>query len=491
MPVGVQVGIVHLSDLHFGDPHYFQPPITPAGSRAANTFPPLSQLIAKDLNSPDFKKLMPQYPRSEGGFEDMPLYVVISGDLTETASPSEFAQAHKFIEDLSNAPILGSSINRRNVHVVPGNHDLVFTEDDVGRRWYPYCEFYEKHTGTLYAPAKPQALTRVVDRASEGLVVAEINSAAYVQKGTPEAIRGQVDDESVFALKTALKNLKDKNPEGLRRSVRVAVMHHHPVVLPALAEPGRGYDAIVNADALLALLQEFEFHLVLHGHKHYPHTFSYDARCAWSPEKVWPIHIVAGGSASSRELPTRVGPSATNTYNYLTLKWDPDTGLSRVRIVTRGLVTHEAGRRLLAAEWHFRTLRVDDRVSGTHMPEGGLPYTEAAFQADEFEKQRKAVYAQLRLNMPVVEVMPSLIPGQAYEARMWIVPHAGRTDVPVRVEWSAGKHFSVVTCEHATNPVFCATLAYYGPMLVQARMHFSDGGTAVGHVYARLPSDSK
>jgi hypothetical protein len=307
-----------------------------------------------------------------------------------------------------------------------------------------------------------------------------------VQKGTPEEVRGQVDDESLFKLKTELKKI---DTTRLRDAVRVAIMHHHPIVLPALAEPKRGYDAIVNADALLALLQEFEFHVIFHGHKHYPHTFSYDARCAWTKATVWPIHVIAGGSAGSSEIPAR-DPASTNTYNYVTLKWDPVTRLSRIRIVTRGLVTHDAdGRRLLPAEWHFQTLRVDDRVSGAHMPDGNVPYHKSTFVPDGHEDRRKAAYAELRWNMPVVEVMPSLIPGQAYEARVWIVPHVGNREVPVRVEWAAGEHFTVVTCDAQTNPMFCATLAYYGPVLVQARMHFADGHVALGHIYARLPSN--
>jgi hypothetical protein len=49
------------------------------------------------------------------------------------------------------------------------------------------------------------------------------------------------------------------------------------VVLPSLAEPDRGYDAILGSQLLLDLLKRYDFHVLLHGHKHYPHTFSYDA----------------------------------------------------------------------------------------------------------------------------------------------------------------------------------------------------------------------
>lgn len=483
-----QLAIVHLSDLHFGDPHFFQPPLPPDGVPAANTRPSLLDLLVADLNSAELRDLTPRIPESSGrGYLDMPLIVAISGDLTETAGTKEFDQAEKFISDLGNAAILGSKVTSENIFVVPGNHDVIYDEPDVGRRWYPFCRFYERHTKIRVDADRPRALTHLVDRSSEGFIVAELNSCAYVQKGSVDAIRGQIDDESLFSLKEALRRVPETQ---LKSSIRIAIVHHHPVVLPALAEPGRGYDAVVNSQALLGLLQEYGFHIVVHGHKHYPHTFSYDAKCAWSKVQAYPLRVIAGGSVGSRFLPERVA-NATNVYNFITFKWDPSTALSRIRVVTRGLQTHDAdGRAMLPQEWRFRTLAVEDQVSGRHMADVGA-FETVDFKEDEFEQKRKALYQDLRLNMPVVEVMPSLVPQQEYEARLWIVPHEGRRDVPTKVEWSGGWHFPVVVCKREENPTFCATLAYYGPVLVQIRMYFDDGNIATGSVYARLPgSDS-
>lgn len=479
-----QLAIVHLSDLHFGEPHYFQPPLPPDGVPAVNARPSLLELLVADLGTEELRELTPRFPESSGrGYVDVPLMVAISDDLTETAGTEEFDQAQAFVRDLGDAAVLRSKIASENIFVVPGNHDVIYDEPDVGRRWYPYCRFYERHTNLRIDADKPQGLTRVVDRSDQGFVVAELNSCAYVQKDSIDAIRGQIDEESLFNLKKALLDIPE---EQFRQCIRVAVVHHHPIVLPALAEPDRGYDAIVNSQALLGLLQEFGFHIVLHGHKHYPHTFSYDAKCAWSTSKVYPMTVVAGGSVGSRHLPERVA-NVTNVYNYVTFKWDPNTALSRIRIVTRGLSTHDSeGRALLPQEWAFETIAIEDRVSGRHMAEVGA-FDTSPFEHDDLERKRQSMYRELRYNMPVVEVMPSLIPGQEYEARLWIVPHGKDRELPADVEWCAGKHFSVVKCKREENAAFCATLAYYGPMLVQARMRFDDGRVATGHVYARLP----
>jgi hypothetical protein len=92
--------------------------------------------------------------------------------------------------------------------------------------------------------------------------------------------------------------------------------------------------------------------------------------------------------------------------------------------------------------------------------------------------------------MPVVEVMPSVIPGQAYEARLWIVGHNRLDeDVPTRVSWSCGKYFDTVSIQRQEDEHFCAIFNYWGPMLVQARMEFSDGDCQLVHIYARMPKD--
>ena len=39
------------------------------------------------------------------------------------------------------------------------------------------------------------------------------------------------------------------------------------------------------------------------------------------------------------------------------------------------------------------------------------------------EIARKDTYNRQRGNMPIAEVLPSLLPGQGYEARVWLAQH--------------------------------------------------------------------
>src|SRR5262249_18564463 len=158
------------------------------------------------------------------------------------------------------AETFGWKIRPQDIFIVPGNHDLVYSEQDSVGRWARYCSFYGEHarrvaddTGSEpFRPSfhEPQSLTRVIDQSREGLVLLEINSAADVQKGTPEEHRGMVDQKAMHDIDMALSRIEAKS---LDDAIRIALIHHHPIVLPGLADSGEGYDAVVYSDFLLDL----------------------------------------------------------------------------------------------------------------------------------------------------------------------------------------------------------------------------------------------
>jgi hypothetical protein len=189
-------------------------------------------------------------------------------------------------------------------------------------------------------------------------------------------------------------------------------------------------------------------------------------------------------------------PKQCNCYNKIIVKWHPDAQQARLQVETRGLqIFNEDGRERLPNRWKWETLKVDDRsfFGGQQAP---LPQStqRRSFERgvdEESDKQRTAEYQRTRGNLPVVEVLPSLVPGQAYEARLWIVRHGAEYDgcYPTEVVWSAGSKFPVITVRRDDDPNFCATYNYWGPMLVQARLIFEDGTPELVHVYARMPTD--
>jgi hypothetical protein len=264
------------------------------------------------------------------------------------------------------------------------------------------------------------------------------------------------------------------------------MLHHHPILIPALAEADRDYDAIVNSGPLLELLRRYGFHVVLHGHKHNPHTFTDDTRPAFGDTTTMPLFIAAGGSLGSKELPD--GPKSSNTYNRISIKVHPTAAQWRIQVQTRSLrIFAPSGRKLPAYNWSWETIDEDDR---SFFADARMPRSRVESQpSPETRDQRANEYQRTRGNMPVVEVLPSMVPGQAYEARAWIVPHQRRPeDVPVRVRWSAGAKFPASYLINVKDdPLFCAAFHYWDSMLLHAAIEFKDGKTADAYVYARMP----
>ena len=185
----------------------------------------------------------------------------LTGDFNERSDEPEFSKAEEFLKGLYGIEAFGHQIRPSDIFMIPGNHDLKYGEDSMFARWARFVRFYQDHNDLRQGHSEPldardpRALTRIVDQSEEGLVVAEINSCAYVEKGTVDERRGQLDDDAVNDLEVQLKKIP---PAKLQRSVRIALIHHHPVVLPVLYEEDKEYDAVLNSELLLGLLERIQ-----------------------------------------------------------------------------------------------------------------------------------------------------------------------------------------------------------------------------------------
>src|SRR5207253_2780716 len=100
------------------------------------------------------------------------------------------------------------------------------------------------------------------------------------------------------------RKLKEASAEPwFAGAIKVALVHHHPILIPSLVEAGRGaggdpnepgYDAIFNAQRVLNVMHRYGFHVLLHGHKHIPHVFTEDIVNACHATDDHSIVIVAG-----------------------------------------------------------------------------------------------------------------------------------------------------------------------------------------------------
>lgn len=478
-PLLRQINIVHISDLHFGDQHQFQAPISQMEDRPSDDgYPSLSTKLSEDLKSLNI---------------DGPVLFCASGDFAETAEPEEFAAAEKFLSDMFTAEFDGYSLTPKNTFVVAGNHDVSYAKSDVGLRCQQWTEFYNRVFNTSFVREKPLEMCMAHDLVDEfGCVVVTLNSSIFVEKGTPDESRGRLGIEQLAQIERQLEKF---DQERLSNCIKICMIHHHPVLIPQLAESGRGYDAVTEAGQLLQLLKRFNFHVVLHGHKHNPFTFTDDVEAATTSGDPHPIFFSCAGSIGSSELP---GDGVSNCYNVVTIKFHPDGNQFRVRCETRMLTTHnEDGRKRLPPNWGWRSTKVYDsffQKSAVANPDiVSVSSREFSTESDaEYEEQRRTTYERSRGYFPYARVRPSVMEGQAYEAVCEIVKHPSRSSPeqppPTRVVWSAGKMFQIKEVHSEIDPKFRITFQYYGSMLVQARMFFEDGHEAVEHIYAPIPT---
>jgi 3',5'-cyclic AMP phosphodiesterase CpdA len=338
-----QLQIIHLSDVHFGSSHNFNIDKSPSGEGLPGAgVLSLSEILFRDLADGD---------------PNCPTLVAFTGDVTTKYEEEGFKQAVPFFQDLAKTRIAGKKRGIRAIAAVPGNHDIDVNVDNPRAKWLYWNEFYnkvfEKVLKTRIEDGAPLEYVKLIDKSSEGYCVLTLNSEVHVRKGSPDQYRGQIDEQQLDRISQLLK----KNEETLKRSIRIALIHHHPILIPTLVEPERNYDAVLRAGDLLTVLNKYGFHLILHGHKHWPCTFNYDNRNGYDTTYVRPMLVVAGGSIGSQELPKGID---TNCYNRIFVKWNSDNDEVRIRVETRGIIRRDSEGHPFPTrtQWYWKTLRL-------------------------------------------------------------------------------------------------------------------------------------
>jgi 3',5'-cyclic AMP phosphodiesterase CpdA len=495
------VEIIHLSDLHYGERHVFTMESTADGKTPpAKGMPTLADKLIADLTDPKQQPDLPTIIASEElanptfQFPPFQKIVCISGDLTQKAVLDEFREAEKLVERLRKEASLGVSEPDR-MFLCPGNHDLNWKSTDDAVRWDQYAGFLTRVTKKVHLAQDAAMFGGVQVSPTTKVVILSLNTETKVMDETGEKSRG---DLHPMQLAWARQQLEQLPPDVARDYIKVAMVHHHPVLLPSSAEAGRGYDAITGADKLLPMLHDHGFHVILHGHKHYPHTFREDVRNAFIRRDDHSLFIVAGGTCGSTELPSP--QIATQCYNRIRIHWCPREGTTRVQVVTRGLVRFkDNGGELMPDQWHWKTLSIDDRhhfarrrpppPSSTSMRYGPRVAENSAANI-----ARQTEYARSHGYFPVAEILPAMLPGQTAEVHLRIVRHPDvkltptgpRPDVRA-VTWSGGaKWFPSVRVTKVEDPDFRAIFAYWGGALLQAEIEFSDDTSCISHVYVPM-----
>ena len=309
------ITILHILDLHYSEHHRDY-------DSSFKGFPDRSQTweyICSDLES-------------LGYIEDRKVdYIIVSGDLTWNGNPNQFEWANKFLGNLTK----GLKINRKNVLIVPGNHDITWVEEDESKenKLLPkedanlnYRSFYNNFYGK-----KPERyyLSQVIF--GENVAVVGLNSCRI--ESEKNAGLGFVSDKQFNACMKKVKAeiSKDKlNPD----CTKIAVLHHHIVPvshLELIPDKPNKLSLILDAESMMKSLLEEGFSMVLHGHQHQPF---YSIECRIYPSGRGPTgdkKILIAGAGSIGLVQRKIGSFGTNHYNLIEICDNTITVESRYR----------------------------------------------------------------------------------------------------------------------------------------------------------------
>jgi predicted phosphodiesterase len=180
--------------------------------------------------------------------------VLVPGDLTNRACKEGLQQGWEFALEI------GRAVNARHVIPVLGNHDV-----DSRREHNPDpCYFARSLRGGF-----PLQDERACDEFfSRGSCVIGLNASTQIllinsvidHHDEKSAMQGAFNDKHI-------DNMRQIGKRYLRSPIRIALMHHHPVVHSgALFSPS---DVIPTGDAIIAALKDLKCRFVIHGHKHH------------------------------------------------------------------------------------------------------------------------------------------------------------------------------------------------------------------------------
>lgn len=244
--------ILLLSDLHFGSHHLFD-------KNHTGWISSLYEAITKIY---------------DGNKKNSICALIVSGDFVWTPCRAEFDEAYKFLKALMSY----FSLNVEQVVIVPGNHDLKFSDKkdvtvndkveitDIRSR-LEYQSFYKKVYGMINSEEPAHCLCRRVMNANlYPIEIIGLDSNILQQKQDNFIGQGFIGLEQLDLVQREMELKKYE----LHYSYRILVLHHH--LLPAFFQDelntNKVYSTLIDYGRLAKFIKEYRIDLVIHGHHH-------------------------------------------------------------------------------------------------------------------------------------------------------------------------------------------------------------------------------
>lgn len=266
-----EVSALVLSDIHFG-----------------------SFSVSPDFENPNSKR---QFISNAASMKDSLVSVLrgrkidvilVPGDLTSTAKPSEFRECYRVICEI--AALL--SVDMQNVLLTYGNHDADWTISRLASN-SPEEQLYHEisaHVGpVLLDCTQPNVLGPVPGCGifrRPGFVVFSLNSGYYCTTDQKYP-HGRIGIDQLNWIRA--QSAEDFEPED---NWHILMVHHHPrkYSYPTTCED---ISSIEEGSELLDIIGKGNFDIICHGHRHHPKIFTH-MESGWKSPKTF---VCAGSVA--------------------------------------------------------------------------------------------------------------------------------------------------------------------------------------------------
>ena len=372
-----KITVLHLSDMQFGRHHRF------AGidsNRFLNRCDTLIARLRRDLDV-----------LSDTGVK--PDIIVVTGDISEWALPSEFQLAGKFFEQLREHLRLDVS----RIAVVPGNHDVnrklckaYWLECEGWERepqppwfpkWRPFCDGLGKYLNNSFSEEHPWSLFEIPELK---VVVAGLNSTmeeGHDERNGPPHHRGFLGEEQ---LRWFEKHLEQRREDGW---LRLGVVHHN-------FNRGDDDESFLKDRKTLIRILGGKLNALLHGHTH-------EETIEWVTN-LTPVLSTGSAGVELEERPVET----PNQYQIFEFR---ETSLRRI---ARGYIPEQqkwasdprigTNRNPGIEEFSITFQDVKEAFSSSQSPKTSSPgfqYSKASIQLDAHESIRVSIAAILRLEL--------------------------------------------------------------------------------------------
>lgn len=252
--------IAILSDLHIG-PGAKTRDMCPVERLDGANFSPAS------VRAKEFSEEFVDFVKSRKLTAD---YLMVPGDVTDGAHPTEVRMASAFLMDVAKA----FAVPENRILFVPGNHDVDWSlfdpHDTTGIKWsHRYMALNSDQflfsrvnknarRGTLFSDAY-YTLWEFDD-----LLVLGYNSSA-TDCAEDKGRCGNIEQDHIDKLKTCLQALKIEN----NRRLKIFMIHHHLRGFKLPFSSDRDFTQANNPESLITVLQDNKFDFIVNGHRHY------------------------------------------------------------------------------------------------------------------------------------------------------------------------------------------------------------------------------